>query len=103
MRMNTNEVSLELAKRLTEQVNQAWNDGSLLQAVTPMTQTLLTYWFGEEHCSLRCRNFHDGQRQAILNIIYLHEVARVEKVTDTYERVDRSLLASADLEALAKP
>ena len=101
--MNTNEVSLELAKRLTEQVNQAWNDGSLLQAVTPMTQTLLTYWFGEEHCSLRCRNFHDGQRQAILNIIYLHEVARVEKVTDTYERVDRSLLASADLEALAKP
>lgn len=100
--MNSKDVSLELARRLTERVNQAWEDGSLLQAVTPTTHTLLNYWFGEAQCEQRSYNFHEGQRQAILNVIYLHEVARVRQVTDTYEWVDRSLLAYADLEALSK-
>ena len=101
--MNANTISLELAKRLTEQVNQAWADGSLLEAVTPMTQTLLRYWFGEAHRMERDRNFHEGQRQAILNVIYLHEVARVEQVIDNYRCVDESLLAYANLGALARP
>lgn len=101
--MNANTISLELAKRLTEQVNQAWADGSLLEAVTPMTQTLLRYWFGEAHRMERDRNFHEGQRQAILNVIYLHEVARVEQVVDNYRCVDESLLAYANLGVLARP
>ena len=100
--MNTNELSLELAKRLTEIVNEAWADGSMLEAVTPTTKELLKWWFSEEQCSIRKRNFHEGQRQAILNIIYLHEVAKINTVTDTYEFVGDDLIAQADLSTLAK-
>ena len=100
--MNTNELSLELAKRLTEIVNEAWADGSMLEEVTPTTKELLKWWFSEEQCSIRKRNFHEGQRQAILNIIYLHEVAKINTVTDTYEFVGDDLIAQADLSTLAK-
>lgn len=100
--MNTNELSLELAKRLTEIVNEAWADGSMLEEVTPTTKELLKWWFSEEQCSIRKRNFHEGQRQAILNIIYLHEVAKINTVTDTYEFVGDDLIAQADLAALSK-
>ena len=80
--MKTNDVntSLELAKRLSETVNDAWESGELLEQVTPTTQELLKFWFSEEYCSLRHRNFHAGQRQAILNIVYLHEVMGVRNV-----------------------
>ena len=100
--MNTNELSLELAKRLTEIVNEAWADGSMLEEVTPTTKELLKWWFSEEQYSIRKRNFHEGQRQAILNIIYLHEVAKINTVTDTYEFVGDDLIAQADLAALSK-
>lgn len=100
--MNTNELSLEVAKRLTEIVNDAWADGSMLEAVTPTTKELLKWWFSEEQCSIRKRNFHEGQRQAILNIIYLHEVAKINTVTDTYDFVGEDLIARADLATLAK-
>lgn len=100
--MNTNELSLELAKRLTEIVNEAWADGSMLEEVTPTTKELLKWWFSAEQCSIRKRNFHEGQRQAILNIIYLHEVAKINTVTDTYEFVGDDLIAQADLATLAK-
>ena len=100
--MNTNELSLELAKRLTEIVNEASADGSMLEEVTPTTKELLKWWFSEEQCSIRKRNFHEGQRQAILNIIYLHEVAKINTVTDTYEFVGDDLIAQADLAALSK-
>ena len=75
--MNPNELSLELAKRLTEIVNAAWEDGSMMEAVTPTTKELLKWWFSEEQCSIRKTNFHAGQRQAILNIFYPHEVAKI--------------------------
>lgn len=100
--MDRNNVSLELAKQLTLRVNEAWEDGSMLQSVTPTTQTLLNFWFAPAYCEQRRYNFHEGQRQAILNIIYLHEVAKVKRVVDAYECVERALLASANLEALAK-
>ena len=40
-----NDISLELASRLTEQVKTAFENGSLLDAVTPVTQYLLKFWF----------------------------------------------------------
>ena len=40
-----NDISLELASRLTEQVKTAFENGSLLDAVTPVTQDLLKFWF----------------------------------------------------------
>ena len=94
--------SLELAKRLSETVNDAWESGELLEQVTPTTQELLKFWFSEEYCSLRNRNFHAGQRQAILNIIYLHEVMGVKNVLDYYQQLTPDLMPVVDLGALSQ-
>ena len=101
--MDKHNVSLEVARRLSERVNEAWASGEMLEQVTPTTQELLKFWFSEEHCSLRNLNFHQGQRQAILNIVYLHEVMGVRNVLDIYEQMDEGdLLPIADLSALGK-
>ncbi len=104
MRVMKNEVvaPLELAKRLSYIVNEAWESGEMLDSVTPVTQDLLKYWFSEEHCSLRNRNFHAGQRQAILNIVYLHEVMGVKNVLENYEKVCSDLMPMLDLGTLAQ-
>ena len=99
---NKNALSLEMAKRLTQKVNEAWADGSMLEAVTPTTKELLQWWFSEEQCSIRKCNFHEGQRQAILNIIYLHEVAKINTVTDIYDFTGDDLIAQANLTTLTK-
>lgn len=103
MMTDMSNVSLEVAKRLSERVNEAWESGEMMDNVTPITRELLKYWFSEEYCSLRSMNFHKGQRQAILNIIYLHEVMDVKNVLNVYEQLDDGdLLPMADLESLAK-
>ena len=104
MRVMKNEVvaPLELAKRLSDIVNEAWESGEMLESVTPVTQDLLKYWFSEEHCSLRNRNFHAGQRQAILNIVYLHEIMGVKNVLENYEKVCSDLMPMLDLGTLAQ-
>ena len=56
---------LELAKLITNRVNDAWEEGSFLASVTPTTRNLLTYWFGNSFCEQRQVNFHAGQCQAI--------------------------------------
>ena len=102
--MNTNNTnaSLELAKRLNETVNDAWESGELLELVTPTTQTLLKWWFSEEYCSQRKQNFHAGQRQAILNIIYLHEVFGVKNVLQYYEQLTPDLMPVVELGTLGQ-
>ena len=95
-------VSLELAKRLSETVNAAWESGEMMEQVTPTTQELLKFWFSEEYCSLRNRNFHAGQRQAILNIVYLHEVMGVRNVLEYYEQLTPDLMPLVDLGALSQ-
>lgn len=95
-------VSLELAKRLSETVNAAWESGELMEQVTPITQELLKFWFSEEYCSLRNRNFHAGQRQAIMNIIYLHEVMGVKNVMEYYEQLTPDLMPIVDLGTLGQ-
>lgn len=94
--------SLELAKRLSETVNAAWESGELMNRVTPTTQELLKFWFSEEYCSLRNQNFHAGQRQAILNIIYLHEMTGVRNVLQYYEQLTPDLMPVVDLGTLGK-
>lgn len=96
------DLSLQLARRLSERANQAFADGSMLEAVTPVTADLLKHWFAEAYTATRDVNFHEGQRQAILNIVYLHEVVRVESVLQMYERVAPDLLPEADLGELAR-
>ena len=102
MPINSTNISLELARRLTDVVNASWESGEMMQKVTPTTATLLKYWFGESFCSTRSRNFHEGQRQAILNIIYLHEVLGEQRVTDAYEGIIPELMDRADLAQLVK-
>lgn len=102
MKIDKKNISLELAGRLTDRVNAEWESGEMLQKVSPVTATLLRYWFHESFCSIRTHNFHEGQRQAILNIIYLHEALGVRNVMETYRSVMPDMMDVADLALLAK-
>lgn len=59
----------------------------VLDQVTPVTAELLRFWFQQDYCDLRELNFHVGQRTAILNIIYAHEVLGTTRLRDLYEAV----------------
>lgn len=59
----------------------------LMDKVTPTTAELLRFWFQRDYCELRERNFHVGQRSAILNIIYAHEVLGTTRLKDLYGAV----------------
>ena len=83
---------LRFAMTVTERANAAWEDGSYMESVTPTTRALLTYWFDEAYVDMRDLNFHIGQRQAILNTIYIHEVLKKEKVVDVYNEIAPQLL-----------
>ena len=96
----TGSVPLKLAKTLCEEVNAAWENGSFYEKVSPVTQDLLRYWFFPAFCDIRDINFHEGQKQAILNIIYLHEVLGIKNVKDLYLSTDKELLQKIDLEEL---
>lgn len=84
--------SLDFAQAVTDRANAAWDDGSFIESVTPTTRALLTYWFDPAFADLRNLNFHAGQRQAILNAIYIHEVLKKERVLDVYEAIAPQLL-----------
>src|SRR4051812_13755564 len=65
----------------------AGRPADLLEHVTPITAELLRYWFERDYCDGRELNFHEGQRQAIVNIIYAHEVVGPRRLQDLYEAV----------------
>ena len=96
------DIPLELAKRISQEVNNAFNDGCLFEQVTPTTRDLIKFWFCEPHTETRNINFHEGQRQSILNTIYLHEVLKVENVLDIYNRVAEDLLPFVNMVDLKK-
>lgn len=81
--MPNTDAPLLLAKALSEKVNAFWHSGEMLAQVTPITRDLLTFWFSETFCDVRQVNFHTGQRQAILNTIYIHEVLKTKNTFDT--------------------
>jgi len=99
-----NHFPLAFAKALSEQANEAWASGAFLDEVTPTTNRLLQFWFAGEQEAERQINFHAGQRQAILNIIYLSEVLKAGNVREAYERVAPNLLTnvSGTLEELGR-
>ena len=83
---------LPLAAGLTAKTNAAsigLEDGvaDILDLVSPTTAELLKWWFQAEYCAMRSFNFHEGQRQAILNVIYAHEVLGVTSLRALYEQV----------------
>ena len=97
------EIPLELASRLTSTVNEAFATGEMMEQVSPVTAELLRFWFCEPFTNERGINFHEGQRQAILNAIYLHEVLKINNVMEIYKAVVPEMLPMADLALLGKP
>ena len=83
----TRDIPLKFAEALTKLVNEDWESGRFIQSVTPITADLLRYWFDPSFTEIRDRNFHDGQKQAILNAIYVHEVLHSQSVPDMYSAV----------------
>ena len=60
-------------------------DPELLGQVTPVTAELLRYWFQQDYCDVRDLNFHEGQRAAILHVIYAHEVLGARTLIELYQ------------------
>ena len=83
----TRDIPLKLAAAVTDCANQSWISGEMLSKTTPTTRELLVHWFCEPHTLLRPVNFHEGQRQSILNTIYLYEVLRADSVKSVYASV----------------
>ncbi len=79
-------IPLTLASRISQEVNECFESGAIWESVSPVTSRLLHFWFDEEYREQRECNFHKGQEQAIKNMIYLYEVARVENVAQIYQR-----------------
>ncbi len=96
------EIQLEFAKLLSNKVNEDFSNGYFLENVNPITKNLLEFWFSENICELRNINFNDGQKQAILNIIYIHEVLKSKNVREFYEAIAPDLLLSLGIEKLEK-
>jgi len=98
----TGDIPLIFAKRLTSTVKKAWQDGSFIESVTSITKDLLQFWFNDAFCDTRRFNFHEGQKQAILNVIYLHEVLGINSVIDMYQSISQELLSEMNLLNLEK-
>ncbi len=99
----TRDIPLKLAARITELVNKAWNDGSFIEKVTPVTKELLKWWDPKGNFSdVRDINFHEGQWQAVLNTIYVHEILKVSGVKDMYMSIYPELLQEMDVLDLKK-
>ena len=76
----------------------------LLEQVTPVTAELIKFWFQSDYCALRWLNFHEGQRAAILHIIYAHEVLHARNLRDLYQAVaPEALLEGGVLGEVSRP
>lgn len=65
----------------------AGDEPEILTQVTPTTAELLKFWFQQDYSELRVLNFHQGQRAAILHVIYAHEVVGARSLRELYEAV----------------
>ena len=101
--IGTRDIPLHFARRLTDIVNAEIKNGTFLDKLTPVTRDLFRYWFDDVFCENRKVNFHIGQKQAIANTIYVHEVLKTSTVFDTYSTIDQEVLAQMDLVDLKKP
>jgi type III restriction enzyme len=101
---------LTLAARLTVRVEEACagleaGDAPILEQVSETTAELLKWCFQAEFQEARPFNFHPGQRQALLNIIYAHEVLGIATLQDLYQVTapDVMLGSAKDAEAIRAP
>ena len=98
--IKTKDLPLQFAKQLSTVVNQEWETGAFLNKVSPITKDLLKFWFKEPFTTERSVNFHPGQKQAILNAIYCHEVLKGSCPLDLYQQISQGLLSADMLVAL---
>jgi type III restriction enzyme len=89
----TGEKPLQFAKILTDMVNGSFLSGEFINKVTSITRDLLRFWFSDTFADARKINFHSGQRQAILNTIYVHEILKSKNVFDMYTMIDEDTLS----------
>jgi type III restriction enzyme len=82
----TENIPLKFAKEFSILVNREWENGGFLHCVTDVTRDLLRYWFEISFCEERAKNFHEGQKQAVLNTIYAHEILKSDSVIDLYSK-----------------
>lgn len=101
--LGTGTVPLKLAELITKMANKEWQDGLFIEKVSPITKDLLKFWDPDGNfADLRNFNFHEGQWQAILNTIYIHEILKVKNVYDLYMSIYPDLLVEMDLLDLKK-
>ncbi|MGO6703978.1 DEAD/DEAH box helicase family protein [Rhizobium ruizarguesonis] len=103
-----NELSLALG--LTTRVEEACvglenGEAPILDQVSEVTSELLKWWFQAEFKDTRTFNFHAGQRQALLNIVYAHEVLGISTLQDLYEVAapEVMLTSTRDSEVIRAP
>lgn len=88
-----NDEKFPLAERLTNLIEddrhaiEQGEPSTFLDAVTPTTSELLRWWFQADYREGRAANFHDGQRDAILAIVYAQEVLGSTSLYDLYNQV----------------
>lgn len=101
---------LSLARDLTAKVEEACaglqaGEAPILDQVSEITAELLKWWFQAEFQDARTFNFHLGQRQALLNVIYAHEVLGISTLQELYQTAapDVMLSSTRDSEAIRAP
>lgn len=96
--LGTGTVPIRLADLISKSANKEWEAGTFLAKVTKPTEDLLRFWDPKGgFAELRRANFHEGQWQAILNTVYVHEILKVKNVRDLYMSVDPELLKDIDV------
>jgi len=92
--LGTGGMPLKFARIITQLAKKEWEEGTLLQKVSPITRDLLRFWDPEGSWrDQRDIQFHEGQWQAILNIIYVHEVLQTKNLKDLYMTISKDLFA----------
>lgn len=91
---------LTLASKLTARVAEACiglenGDAPILSQVSETTAELLKFWFQQDYLDNRRFNFHEGQRKAILNVIYAHEVLGMTTLKGLYADIAPEVMLSS--------
>jgi len=90
----TRDIPLQFAKELSAIVNKEWETGSFMEKASSITQDLLKFWFEPSFTEERAINFHEGQKQAILNSIYVHEIFQSDSVSEMYAAIGSDITKS---------
>ena len=95
--LGTGNIPLDLAEAISKMANKELQNGSFFEKISPVTQDLLRFWNPKgSFADVRKFNFHNGQWQAIINTIYVHDVLKIKNV-HLFMSVHPDLLKEMDL------